>query len=314
MTQAAKYRIRNWKQYNRALTQRGSITLWLSPEMLKKWKAPKKKKQGRPFVYSDDAILCALMIKAVYHLPFRQLRGLLLNLANWIGGDLPIPCYTRICRRARALGQKVERLSCKRPVDLVFDSTGLKVFGEGEWKVKKHGADKRRTWRKLHLSICPHTQEIHLAELTGNEVTDSQAFSNIGQKIPSSVERVFGDGAYDKQECYRLLYEKGIEPIIVPQKNGVAHEELPHLKKRNRAIKELRGFGGDEKGRRLWKKLKGYHLRSLVETAMFRFKALFGGHLRCKILQSQKAEIYSKCLAINIMNKLGMPKGRWVFS
>jgi len=242
MTQAAKYRIRNWKQYNRALTQRGSITLWLSPEMLKKWKAPKKKKQGRPFVYSDDAILCALMIKAVYHLPFRQLRGLLLNLANWIGGDLPIPCYTRICRRARALGQKVERLSCKRPVDLVFDSTGLKVFGEGEWKVKKHGADKRRTWRKLHLSICPHTQEIHLAELTGNEVTDSQAFSNIGQKIPSSVERVFGDGAYDKQECYRLLYEKGIEPIIVPQKNGVAHEELPHLKKETAPSKSLEGL------------------------------------------------------------------------
>jgi len=134
-----KYSIRNWGDYNKALVQRASLTFWLSEEAIEGWTAKNSTKRGRPRLYSDDAILCALTIKAVYHVPFRQLRGLLFSLVSLLGILLPIPCYTRICRRARELGQQIKRLSNKRPTDIVFDSTGLKVYGEGEWKVRKHG-------------------------------------------------------------------------------------------------------------------------------------------------------------------------------
>lgn len=316
MTQQTKtkYSIRNWGEYNRALEQRGSLTIWFSPEAIEKWVAKKDGKRGRPFLYSDDAILCALMLKAVYHVPFRQLRGLLQSLTALLGIVLPIPCYTRICRRAKDLGQKINKLSRKHPTDLVFDSTGLKVYGEGEWKVRQHGASKRRTWRKIHLAICPHSHDIILQETTGNDVADCEAASQMEEHLPGSVKRGYGDGAYDKEGCYRMFDRRGIEPIIPPQKNGVLHEKKVWMRPRNDAIKEITGLGGDQDARRLWKRLKGYHLRSLAETAMFRFKRLFGSSLSCRKLCYQKAEVYAKCLVINRMNKLGMPKGSWIYS
>lgn len=316
MTQQTKtrYSIRNWGDYNRALEQRGSLTIWFSAEALEKWVAKKDGKQGRPFLYSDDAILCALMLKAVYHVPFRQLRGLLTSLVFLLGISLPIPCYTRICRRAKDLGQKIQKLSNKRPTDIVFDSTGLKVYGEGEWKVRQHGVSKRRTWRKIHLAVCPHSHDIILQETTGNEVADCTVVSQMKRHLPESVKRGYGDGAYDKEECYQAFHDRGIEPIVPPQKNGVPHEKEVWMQPRNNAIKEITGLGGDDDARKLWKHLKGYHLRSIAETAMFRFKRLFGSSLCCRKLFYQKAEVYAKCLVINRMNKLGMPKGRWVYS
>ena len=113
MTQQSKtkYRIRNWSEYNRALVQRGSITIWFSPEAAQKWLGGKEGKKGRPKKYSDEAILCALMLKAVYHLPLRALQGLLMSIVTLMNIPVPITCYTRICRRAGSLGQKIMRLS-----------------------------------------------------------------------------------------------------------------------------------------------------------------------------------------------------------
>ncbi len=134
------------------------------------------------------------------------------------------------------------------------------------------------------------------------------------EHLPGSVKRGYGDGAYDKEGCDQAFHSRGIEPIIPPQKNGVLHENEVWMKPRDNAIKEITGLGDDEDARKLWKRLKGYHLRSLAETAMFRFKRLFGSNLRCRKLCYQKAEVYAKCLVINRMNELGMPKGRWVYS
>lgn len=314
MASQTKYIIRNWSQYNRALVQRGSITIWFSPEAIEKWLAEKEGKRGRPKKYSDDAILCALMIKAVYHLPFRALEGFLVSMVTTLGISLPIPNYTRICRRAKELGQEIKKLSPKRPTDLVFDSTGLKVYGEGEWKVRKHGASKRRTWKKIHLAVCPDSHDIILADMTGNETADCTALPKMQKHLPKSVKRGFGDGAYDKSSCYQMFYEQGIEPIIPPQKNARIknQESKPWMKSRNDAIKQIAGLGNDEDAKKLWKKLKDYHRRSISETAMYRLKILFGGSLVCREEPYQKAELFAKCLVINCMNSLGMPKGKWI--
>ena len=120
-----KYRIRNWKKYNTALVQRGSVTIWFSEDSIGKRLANEPHfRRGRPHVYSNDAILCALLIRAVYHLPLRALEGFIASLVRLRKLPLPVPCYTQICRRAKALGEEIKKFSNKRPTDIVFDSTG----------------------------------------------------------------------------------------------------------------------------------------------------------------------------------------------
>lgn len=306
----AKYRIRNWNDYNKSLIQRGSITVWFSDDAVRKWTAAREVgKRGRPKLYSDDAILTALIIRSVFHLPLRALQGFLTSLIMLLAGSLSVPSYTQICRRAKLLGQKLERLSRKRITDVVIDSTGLKVYGEGEWKVKQHGVGKRRTWRKLHLAVCPDSHEIILEALTENKVADCEVYPELVNELPKSVERTYGDGAYDTRRCYEANIKHGSVPIIPPNRNAVFHQDqnLP-MKIRNIHLLEISGLGGDDNGRKLWKKLKGYHRRSLAETAMFRFKQLFGSKLTSRKLETQRAESRAKCEALNIMTRLGMPE------
>jgi hypothetical protein len=81
MTTKQKYRISNWKEYNKSLIQRGSITIWFSDDAIEKWLASKDPgKKGRPFTYSDDAILTALLLRSVFHLPLRALQGFMISL------------------------------------------------------------------------------------------------------------------------------------------------------------------------------------------------------------------------------------------
>ena len=82
-------------------------------------------------------------------------------------------------------------------IDIVVDSTGLKVYGEGEWKMRTHGKSKRRTWRKLHLAVNPETQEIVAELLLENSVHDSMAVDDLTDSIDDDIDRFFGDGAYD---------------------------------------------------------------------------------------------------------------------
>lgn len=103
----ARYRIRNWKDYNKSLIQRGSITVWFSEDAIIKWRAASTGKRGRPSIYSDDAILTALLIRVVFHLPLKALEGFLSSLVLALGICLQIPSYSQICRRAQLLGKHI---------------------------------------------------------------------------------------------------------------------------------------------------------------------------------------------------------------
>ena len=317
MDKKPTYRIRNWKQYNKALIQRGSITLWFSDNVIQKWTSTVRTgAKGRPHFYSNDAILCALLIRTAYHLPLRTLAGFLLSLVAFLKLNLSIPSYTQICRRAKSLGKSLEKLSRKRPKDIVFDSTGLKVYGEGEWKMRLYGASKRRTWKKFHIGVDPDSGEIILAELTDNGVGsgDGETAKKLLPKLPKGIERVFGDGAYDGIEFRREIEKIGAKPCIPPPRGAVLHKEVDSaFVGRNNAIREIIGLGGDDEARKLWKILCGYHRRSLGETVMYRLKQLTGGVLRSREQKRQHAEAMVKCMVINTMTKLGMPKGKWVY-
>ena len=309
-----KYRIRNWAEYNRALVNRGSLTVWFE-DAAPKWREKKRSgHKGRPRIYSDEAILCALVLRAVYHLPLRGLQGFLQWIFQTMCLDLPIPCYTRICRRAARIGQELQQLTTRRPTDIVFDSTGVKVYGEGEWKVRQHGKSKRRTWRKVHLAICPDSHEIILSELTNSQTTDAKVGQRMVEKLPKRIKRAHGDGAYDREPFYAQLHGCGIKALVPPRRGGKLWDlnKKPWMVYRNQAIRAIIGMGNDDEARKLWKILSGYHRRSLGETAMFRLKKLFGDDFRSRELRRQKAELYAKSIALNKMTRLGMPCGQWV--
>jgi hypothetical protein len=203
----------------------------------------------------------------------------------------------------------MKRLTKRTITDLVIDSTGLKVYGEGEWKVRQHGYSKRRTWRKLHLAICPDSNEILFVKLTDNKTSDHNIYPQFLKQTPKTIKRTYADGAYDRVMCYKANFNHGSSPIILPQRNARYRANAPkYLQDRNNALLEMRGLGGDDDARKLWKKLKDYHRRSLAETGMYRFKTLFGGNLKSRTFQGQQSEVYIKSKALNAMTCLGMPQ------
>lgn len=300
------YRVTNWSQYSDALVQRGSITFWFSEAVLDNWfHANDDIKVGRPFTYSDRAIESCLIVRELFRLPYRQTEGFARSLLGLLRADLPVPDFSALSKRATALNVTLAAPPRRGPIDVVVDSTGLKVFGEGEWKMRKHGKSKRRTWRKLHLAIDPNTHDIVAEVLTTNAATDADAMDDLLRQAPQKIRRCTGDGAYDKWKVYRALAARGIQPVIPPQRNAKikrhgnsAETPLP----RDAAIRGIR-----EQGRRKWKEEIGYHVRSLAETAMHRMKSAFGDELKNRELENQATEARLRCKILNHFTRLGMP-------
>jgi len=171
----SKNKVTNWPEYNRALTQRGSITFWVDESAIEAWTCIKHHgKRGRGFQFSDVAIETALMVKGVFSLPLRSLQGFIDSIFSLMNVPLRSPNYSSISKRAKTVEIKYRNPSRGVIRHIAIDSTGLKVFGEGEWKVKKHGNEKRRTWRKLHMAVDVDTHEIISAEMTLVNVGDSE--------------------------------------------------------------------------------------------------------------------------------------------
>lgn len=306
----SKYKVRNWKEYNSNLCKRGSLTLWLSPEVLQEWESLRhKKKEVGKVTYSDSIIMCCLLIKVNYGLKLRQSTGFLASLFLLLGRPyLPVPDYSTLCRRQGVLPAEIEeRLSQGENLIVGIDSTGLKVYGEGEWKVRKHGYSKRRTWQKLHVCIDLATQEILAAELTGNNEDDASVGKRMLQGKTKNINSFHGDGAYD-DFAFREVLGSGIKQIIPPPKNAVMQKPtkkkaLPDsLIQRNEAVKYIQEHGLDD-----WKKQSGYHKRSLNEVVMFRYKTIFGAKLSARKIENQITETRLKCISLNKFTAIGMP-------
>jgi hypothetical protein len=154
-----KYHLTNWSCYNAGLKQRGSLTLWLSENVAQQWYHQGQRKQGGQFIYGNDCILLLLTLKVTFKLPFGQQEGFASSLMAFLQLELRVADYSQICRRQKGLTLPlgIGKHCLEEPVHLVIDSSGLKVYGEGEWKVPQHGVGKRRTWRKLHLAVDEKT-------------------------------------------------------------------------------------------------------------------------------------------------------------
>ena len=298
------YRLRNWSQYNQALVQRGSLTIWFSEDVLNQWYYQGPKQRGAQFTYTDLVIETGLTLKAVFHLGFRQSQGLLGSILFLLGVDLKVPNYSTLCRRPKTLLVDLGAGRAEQARHIVVDSTGLKVYGEGEWKVRQYGYAKRRTWRKLHLGLDENTGEVVACVLTDNATDDAQVVQALLDQVEGEIAAMGADGAYDKRKVYRELTRRQMVPIIPPQRPARIGQHgnckaPPHP--RDEALR-------CRHGRKKWKRDRGYHRRSKAENAMYRYKTIFGSSLWARTLENQQVEARIKGRVLNRMTHLGMPE------
>jgi hypothetical protein len=306
------YRLRNWRDYNAALVRRGSLTLWLDEAALTGWVARGRTgRRGRPPIYSDEAITCLLTLQAVYHLSLRATEGFMISVLELVGLALPVPDFSTVARRQPHLAVALPVGLKRRPLHLVVDATGLKLYGEGEWKVRQHGWTRHRRWLKLHLGVDATTSELRTLGVSTNDVTDGEMLPPLLAAERAPLDQVTGDGAYGKWGCYDAVAARAERPRAV----------FPPVRTRPRYRARLRQHGNcrrpplarDEAirrirqvGRRRWKAEVGYHRRSLAETAISRFKTLFGDRVSARGFAAQATEVFIKGAALNRMTHLGM--------
>jgi hypothetical protein len=305
--QKALYRVKNWSEYDKALVQRGSITFWLSEDFEKNWRHTGEKQRGSQFDYSDQAIMVMLTVKEVFHLTNRQTEGFMRSLFAMLKIALPVPDHSTLSKRGKDLKVNMPKKT-NQSLDIVMDSTGLKIYGEGEWKVPQHGVSKRRTWRKLHVGANPEDGEIQVALLTENSVSDDQAVEALLAQIEQEIDEFAADGAYDKRKVYDSLnaHSPDVNILIPPRKNARIWKHGNTKAERLKRDENLRSIRKD--GRKEWKKKSGYHVRSLAETAMFRLKTIFGDELSARLIETQTTQALIRCAALNKMTHLGMPQ------
>jgi IS5 family transposase len=300
----ARYRLRNWREYNRALAQRGSLTLWISAEVLTVWQNSERTgKRGHPQTYSDTAIATMATLQEVYQLGVRQTEGLLESIGELLHLEVAIPSYSTPSRRRATLEVVLPRTRSKDALHVVVDSTRVKVFGEGEWKVRQHGYTYRRTWRKVHLGVDEASGEIVAAVVTTNNYSDSQLLPELLEQVEEDITQVSGDGGYDRRTCYDAIRERHARAVIPPQHNAkiwqhgnTKAEQLA----RDQNLRRIR-----QVGRAVWKRESGYHRRSLAETVMFRLKTIFSERVTARRFAGQAAQLLVRCAALNRLTQLG---------
>ena len=309
-----KYKISNWHQYNEGLKQRGAIRVWINKAVLKAWRYYGEKQRGGQRVYSDFAIEVCLTVRKVYHLGYRQTQGFMESFFQCLSLALPVPHYSVICRRSARLGIVLSAKGGKVLTDIVVDATGLKVYGEGEWKVRQHGWGKHRTWHKLHVALNAADQRVEAVELTTNAVDDAGAAETLVEQISTVIHSFTGDGAYDKTKLRKCLHQRACaqgEDILqcIPPRQGAVLDtkDREYLQQRNEDIKAMRRLG-----RKQWKVLTNYHQRSKAETFMFRYKVIMGGRLQARNTAQQQTEVKVSCKILNRMLYLAKPKSEKV--
>lgn len=300
---------RDWSKYTAAAKKSGEVTFYMSQEAIAQWENINLTgERGASDTYSDIAIETCLTFRAVYGLSLRKTNGFVRSILQIMKLNLPCPDYTTLCRRAQTLKITFERPATNEPIVVAIDSTGIKVYGEGEWKVRQHGVGKRRTWLKLHLVVNVHNHHIESFEVTQNNVADCEVASQLLKKIKAPVQKFSGDGAYDAEVAYQAAEEIGAQPVVPPRRGAKLQKptELISAKNpRDAAVNYIQQHGNDDNARKLWKIASSYHARSIAETAMYRFKSHFGPAVRSRIFVNQQTEIATKVKALNKIAALG---------
>ena len=300
-------RVTNWAEYDAALRQRGSLTVWFTEEAIAAWEAePRTTPGGQPH-YSDLAITTALTLKAVFRLALRQTEGLIGSIIRLLGLALSVPDHTTLSRRAETLEVPRPRSGSEaEPVHLLVDSTGLKLCGPGEWLIEKHGTRRRRSWRKLHFGVDANTGRIVASALTTHDVDDGSQVGPLLDQVAGPVASFTGDGAYDQEGVYASVAERHPEAAVIvpPRATAVPSQTAESAPtQRDRHLQLIA-----EKGRMGWQKASGYNRRARAEATIGRYKRVIGDGLRSRTDQRQATEMNVAVMVLNRMLELGRPE------
>ena len=250
-----------------------------------------------------------LTVGLVFGLRLRQTEGLLTSVLELMGLDLAVPDHTTLSRRARTWqspeGRQGRRIPGEGPVHVLIDSTGLQVYGAGQWLEEKHGARSRRGWRKLHLALDADSGEIVAHVMTDQDTGDASQVDPLLDQIAVPIGQFTADGAYDGKPTYDAVtsHSVGAMVVIPPRANAVERSDTEPSNQRDRHIAAI-----TTDGRMTWQAVTGYGKRSLVETAIGRYKAIIGRRLRARSFGAQQTEVAIGCTVLNRMLACARPK------
>ena len=274
-----KYKVINWPKHNRSLKDRGDLTIWFTEESLQAWhaKEPTCKIRSGQFKYSDIAIKTIYVVRQIFNLRLRQSEGLIRSLLKLVSTNLPTPDYTTISRRIRDVSIDFVTSPPSGKINLILDSTGLKVVGEKEWLTYKYNILKqRRVWRKLHIGVTDYGN-IVAGELNNLHDSDIATVPLILQQVKNKVGRTVGDGAYHKKRM---------------------NDNLQQFEN----TKDAKFVGPPGKG------TKVYGNRLKVEKTFSRYKRIIGNKLKAKNILGQQNEAKISLFILNKMRDIGMPQ------
>jgi hypothetical protein len=295
----ARYRVRNWRAYEAGLQRRGDLTLWLDEAAMAGWNAPRRTTPGGQAWYSDLAIELVLTLRLVFHLGLRQAEGFSASVMRLLGQELRVPDHTTLSRRSRRFAGRRPKAIPHGPMHLVIDSTGLKLFGQGEWDAEKHGR-ARRSWRKLHIAV--DTGEIVASVLTDSGTDDAGQVPALLGQIEGEIASVTADGAYDGEPVYQAVAGHQPDPppeVVIPPRSSAVPSTGTADGPPSRRDSHIRLI--TEKRRMAWQRASGYGRRSLAETAVGRHKAIIGPRLRARSLAAQQGEV---AIAVEVLNRM----------
>jgi len=290
------------------LVDRGKLMVHISTDALKHWHDSGERRACRPQLYSDTAIETALTIQQCLRLPLRATEGVVARLLVSLRSTCKAPDYSTLCLRSSSLPVqvRVRRLQKDEPLHLVVDASGVKVYGEGEWKVRRHGLSKYRTWKEVHLVLdqCGDIVAGAVTKVTFDGVVLPQLLDQVPEQV--AIAEVIGDGAYDIRDCYDAIAKRCARPVIPPHRRARIiqhgnHHGPPHP--RDEALRYIRRHG-----RRRWKIVSGYHRRSRVESAIARYKRAFGDHVAARTDANQRTQLLLRCKILNRFTAIGMPE------
>jgi hypothetical protein len=306
-----KYKVRNWSAYNKMLVERGRLIFHITKEAIERWEEEEKSgKPGRSRSFSDIAIETALTVQQYFRLPLRAAEGVVSSMLARSGRKCPT--YSTLCRRGKTLSVNIRIREAKphETLHVLLDSSGIKVFGEGEWKVRQHGVSKRRTWKKMHVASSAITGEMLVAVITDNDVHDSEVLPEVLEAIPEMIDQVSTDGGYDTKSCYDAIADRNARAVIVPRRDAKITLHGNRKGKRYARDENLRRIR--RIGRRRWKQESKYHLRSRAENNFLRYKTIFGDTVNARTSLNQRTQLLIRAKLLNRFTALGMPKSEVV--
>jgi len=297
----ARYRVTNWLVYEAGLRRRGDLMLWLDQNAIAGWAAPRRSTPGGQPRYSDLAIELVLTLCLVFHLALRQAEWFARSVLALLGLELRVPDHTTLSRRSRSFAGRQPRVPAGGdPMHLVLDSTGLELFGQGEWCAAKHGRARRR-WLKMHVGVDATTGEIAAHVLTDGHADDAAQVPDLLRQPEGGIASLTADDAYDGAPVYQAAAARQPGPpldvIIPPRSSAVPSTADPDRQSpRDQHIQLMA-----EHGRMVWQRLSGYGRRNVVEATMARYKRLIGPKLRARYRGAQAGEL---ALAVQVLNRM----------